>query len=112
MSAAWDAEDFRHRMTIAAERNESYRNEHRDRLRRGQSHGSKSTHDEVLGEWWVSYRLATSAATERSDDLRQELMSMRESTPRFTGAFSQEDARRGYDHRIDVLLKELDKATS
>ena len=109
MSKSWDAEAYRRRMTIAAERNESYRNEHKDRLRRGQSNGSETMHDHVLGEWWVSRCLATSVATDRPEDLRRELIEMREAKPRFAGAFDQEDARMGYDHEIDFLLKELDK---
>jgi hypothetical protein len=109
MSANWDADAFRRRMTIAADWHESYRREHRDRLRRGQSHGSESMHDHVLGEWWVCHRLGTSAATDRPEDLRRELAEMREAKPRFAGAFDQGDARMGYEHQIDSLLAELEK---
>lgn len=112
VSEPWDAEAFRRRMGISAERNESYRNEHRERLRRGQSNGSKAMHDHALGEWWASYRLATSAATERPDELRQELVKMRQTEQRFTGAFDQEDAQIGYEERIDILLRELDQRDS
>jgi hypothetical protein len=109
MKGDWDAQEYRRLMALDAERNESYRKEHRDRLRRGHPTGSESMHDHVLGEWYVSFRLATSAATERPADLRRELIEMRDLKPRFSGAFDQEDARMGYDHRIESLLADLDK---
>ncbi len=94
-------------MAAKAEGEERYCTEQRDRIRRGQSNGSKPTHDRFLGEWWVHYRLAARMETESRETLIAELCWLRDNYPGIAGAYDQTAAETGYQMSIRALLGEL-----
>lgn len=103
----WDGKAFRSRMVLRAEGHDRYIEEQRDRIRRGQSNGSKFTHDRWLGEWWVYYRLAGLMVSETRAGLVKELENIAAHYPGIAGVFDEESARSGYIMAIRGLLSEL-----
>lgn len=102
----WDGEAFRQRMAARAADHERYINEHKERLRRGQTNGSKFTHDQWLGEWWVYYRLAGLIVSDTREGLIAELKDLASHYPTISGAFDQDSAKSGYMMAIRGLLNE------
>lgn len=103
----WDGAAYRTRMGVRADDHQRYIDQHKDRLRTGQSNGSRSTHDRWLGEWWVYYRLAGIAATEKPETLIAELRDLAANVPNISGAFDQETAKSGFLMAIRGELAEL-----
>jgi hypothetical protein len=98
-------------MAAKAEGEDRYCVEHRDRIRRGQSNGSKHMHDQFLGEWWVHYRLAGRIETESREALIAELCWLRDNYPGIQGAYDQAAAETGYQMAIRALLGELESSS-